>query len=83
MILATAALAAHLVTWKDSDKIGIAVGGPEERLILLVPNEGCAAGVKVYSGRYGDLEAALNMLSGTKVCRVCPFCTGINEKVTK
>lgn len=68
MILATI-LAAHLITWKNLDQIGIAMGsGPDEHLILLVPNEGCPAGVKVYSGKYGDLEAATAFLSESKIC---------------
>jgi hypothetical protein len=69
MILA-AAVAAHFYFWREAPgQIGVSIGkGRDAHLILLVPREGCSAGVKVYSGRYGDLDAATHRLAWSKAC---------------
>lgn len=68
----TLALAAHIITWQpDNGQIGIAIGTPrvDEHLILFVPMQGCTAGMRVYDGRYGDLDKALAILVKSKVCK--------------
>lgn len=69
MILA-AALVAHWVLWKPKDiQVGVGLGkGGQEHLILLVPAEGCGAGMKIYEGHYGDFEASLALLQKSDVC---------------
>lgn len=68
MLLAAIALA-HMVNWPpEVVQMGIAVGHAPERLILMVPPEGCSAGVKIYSGWAGDLDKATELLSTSDVC---------------
>ena len=65
------ALAAHLITWTpDNGQIGVGIGTPrvDEYMILFVPMQGCSAGMKVYDGKYGDLDKALALLERSKVC---------------
>lgn len=71
MILAVVA-SAFWIMWQPHDvQIGVAAGPRSNpHLILLVPPEGCAAGMKIYSGQYGDLEAATNLLAESKVCQM-------------
>jgi len=63
---------AHWVMWTPHDvQVGIGIGvSPNERLIALVPAEGCSAGVKFYDGHYGDWAAATNLLAHSKVCSI-------------
>jgi hypothetical protein len=67
MILA-AILAAPVIT-RPPNYIGVAVGnGLDEHLILEIPRGDCSAGMKVHSGRYGDLDAATELLARAKLC---------------
>ncbi len=63
-------LAAFWVMWTPDDvQIGIADGPKNDgHLMMLIPAEGCSAGVKVYTGRYGDMDRAVAKLANSKVC---------------
>lgn len=68
-MVAMVALAAHLIFWNGSPQIGVGLGeGNEQRLTLFVSGQGCPAGMKIYSGYYGDFEAALAVLAHSNVC---------------
>lgn len=71
MIIALA-MAAHWVAWKpELIQMGVALGaGADEHLIAFIPAEGCGAGVKIYDGKYGDLDKATAFLARSKVCAV-------------
>lgn len=71
-MIAIVALAVHLITWREAPgQIGVAIGeGSETRLLSMIPASGCAAGMKIYTGRYGELEAATELLARSKVCAV-------------
>lgn len=76
MVLSAIALSAalsgqaHWVNWEPSlIQMGVSVGEhSDERLILMVTPDGCAAGMKIYSGRNGDFEKATELLSTSDVC---------------
>lgn len=73
MILA-AAIAVHFITWREAPgQIGVAIGeGLEARLLVMIPAAGCGAGMQVYSGRYGENEAAIRMIQKSRICAVKP-----------
>ena len=69
-MIAVVALAVHLITWHEAPgQVGVAIGeGLETRLLAMVPASGCSAGMKTYTGRYGELEAAIRLIQTSKIC---------------
>lgn len=69
-MIAVVALAVHLITWHEAPgQIGVAVGeGRDERLLIMVPASGCSAGMRTYTGRYGELDAAIRLIQKSKIC---------------
>jgi hypothetical protein len=70
MILPMLLLAAHWVAWSpEVVQMGVSIGTKqEEHLILMVPREGCSAGMKIHDGQYGDFEKAVKLIEHSKVC---------------
>jgi len=69
MILAVM-VSANFFFWREAPgQVGIAIGhGASEHLLALIPTSGCSAGIKLYAGRPGELEAATNLLAHSKIC---------------
>lgn len=71
MIIAAVAIALHWVAWPlNVVQMGVATGeGNQERLLAMVPAEGCGAGIKFYTGHYGEMEHAVAFIEKSKVCQ--------------
>lgn len=75
LALATAISAAepHWIEWTERGlefgQIGVAIGkGSEEHLLLMVTADGCAKGMRVYDGRYGEAAKAVAMMEHSRLC---------------
>jgi hypothetical protein len=69
MILA-AALTAQWILWGQHDvQVGVTMGkGLDIHLLAMVPDEGCAGGMRVYTGAYGEMDKAIALVEHSKVC---------------
>lgn len=71
-MIAALVLAAHWVAWDpDLIQMGVAFGrATEEHLIAMIPPEGCSDGMRIYSGRFGEFDVAMDFIAASKVCDI-------------